>query len=485
MRRKGRWHGGSALRGVAWLSLGEGVQRVLALVLFAYLSRKVSVEQNGWYGLWAAATPLFIVIINAGGSDVLLRDAAAGSPQAGAVRLSLLWTQAIFFAALLAFTRAACQVAGFEPALQAILLAGVAAAWCWTVVRMHLALLMADGRFAQAGVLTAATRLGVVAGALALLYGGYGVWAVCWWVVPVYAGAAFAAWRMSGAPAPTLQRPDKAVLHYALREGIVLAGGGLAATAYYGLDMALLQALVSSQSAGYYALGTRFFLLLMAFPEVITQIIYPLLSRHAAASPPRQAALLARCLKHALGLALPAALGMTLLTGGIVALLAGPRYGPSTLAVTLLTWTWTLETLNWLLVAYLRASGRQRIVLYAYAAAAALKGGLAIYLVPRYGAYTLLALNILLSGGVTAVLFAVSAHRLQGAGLIPRVLAFIPRLSAACLFLAAVVWILRPFPVLIAVIAGLAAYLAALQTFSLFDRRDRVAIRLALGRRTG
>ena len=69
---------GSHGRNLAILIAAEAVQKVLTVVLFVLISRGLSVEDNGRYGLFTTLFPLMVVWINMGMYDVAVRDIARG-----------------------------------------------------------------------------------------------------------------------------------------------------------------------------------------------------------------------------------------------------------------------------------------------------------------------------------------------------------------------------------------------------------------------
>ncbi len=72
-------------RNLAALLAGEAVQKIIALLLFMALSRWLTIEENGRYGLFTAVFPLMVVFLNMGFYDVAVRDIAQHPDRAGAL----------------------------------------------------------------------------------------------------------------------------------------------------------------------------------------------------------------------------------------------------------------------------------------------------------------------------------------------------------------------------------------------------------------
>ncbi len=239
---------------------------------------------------------------------------------------------------------------------------------------------------------------------------------------------------------------------------------------FFKVDVVLLQALRGDAMVGWYTAAHRWIDGLQIIPSFFTFAVFPVISRQAVED---RAALL-RSYRLAIKLlvltAIPAALTCTLLARVLVGVLSGAQFLPhGAIALQITVWSILIGWINSLTNYVLIALNRQRQVALALGLAAAFNITFNLVLIPRFG-YTAAAVALILSEGV--LLSGTSYFLRRDLGPIGwgRTLG---RLAIAGLVAGAVAAVLVPSSALLALVAGLVAYLAAIPLLRVFTPEER------------
>jgi len=469
-------------RNLSWMLIAEIIQKVLALVLFTYATRKLGLTENGWYGTYLAMFAVLVTIINGGFYDVAVRDIAQTPARVHGLVSTSLVLQLFLGAVVMGGIGLAAWLLRYPGALQQILVVGTVGAMLWAHIRMQYAVAAARERFKIISLLNIVLRSVIVAASLALLYLGYGAFALVVVLIPISAAQVLVAYVSLGAAGGVYRfRPNLPDARYLLRQGVPIALGGIAATAYYSLDIPLLTSLGAPDAPGYYANGMRFFLLCLTLADLLANVTYPIFSRKANGPEEDQRFALMRCMKASALAALPLAVGGSVLCQAIVITLCGERYLPSAPAVAVLMWVLAGEMLSNTLVLYLRAKMRQRVPAIIYSAALAAKVLLAFWVIPRYGMNGFLAMNLALSAAMTASLLLAARRVLPSLCLRATARTVYFRPFIASLIMGAALWPIRHAFIGLTVPAGVAVYAMALWALGGLDEFDRRMLKGTLG----
>ncbi len=464
---------GSHGRNLAIMIASEAVQKVLTLALFVLISRGLSVEDNGRYALFTTLFPLMVVWINMGMYDVAVRDIARDPASAGMIIGAARQPQLLLWMAVFALVSLLSPY-GDTPLLECSALVVLPAAFG----RMFVAPFAAAGRFGPPALLQVTLRASILAVSMVvLLMGGDVSLLVLVLVVPyalwMYSGAFWAS-RACGA---FMERPQTSVTRYLLRQGIPIAAGGLFATLFFSMDLPLLGMHATPEAQGYYAIGARFMWMLFPVVDILSSVVYPVLSRKAGGT--EEGFALGRVFKAAWLLGLPMAVGGAVLAGPITVLLAGEKFLPGAYAVGGLTAALALFLVSAVATVHLRAQGRQMTATIVMAVACAAK---ALLLVVSAGqGMTLVGINLALGGLIAALLVGCAAKTAAG---FPwrNVFGALLRAVAAALAMALVLWPLRGSTPFLTIPLGAGVYLCAAWVLGAVDTWDRALFRAALRR---
>ncbi len=185
-----------------------------------------------------------------------------------------------------------------------------------------------------------------------------------------------------------------------------MAVGRVAGTSYYRIDMPVLRLVGSPGMAMEYAVGPRFFVLLTTLPNALESIFFPILSRKTSAGADGSGFVIERFVKLTWLVALPMAVGMTMVGEDVVRLLAGEQYLNGVPVVVMFTWVVALAMLDRVAVVYLRAAGRQSTVMWIYCAALAAKSALCVPAIWIWGINGVIGISLACSAAITLYIFA-------------------------------------------------------------------------------
>jgi len=159
----------------------------------------------------------------------------------------------------------------------------------------------------------------------------------------------------------------------------------LTAALYADIDKLFLFSIQSASSLGIYAATYKLVAIPIQFSNAFHRALYPVLSKHAAAS---DRALLAntyeRSIRYLAFGAVPIGIGMTVFAEPILRATYGQDYVGGTIALQILVWAYVLEFFNPFFSRVLFAIGKERLVLSAVVSGTACNIIFNIILIPTY-----------------------------------------------------------------------------------------------------
>lgn len=389
-------------RNSALMFAAQFVARASGLVVFATVTRFLSVEEIGLFGYAMSMVGFLTIVVDFGFDMVVTREAARGmGPQAAGVALRLKTLQfAVFFPVLVA---GAWLQAGKGPALLAVALLG-AAVWHESANRTVAACYLARGR-AEYGVVSEASaaivRLLLVP---MLLLGGARVVGVAagYWAASAATVAVLAAWAWRHGFRAEFFRP-RGDSRRVFGEAAAFAAYGLLFTVSFRLDMVMLKGVRPDDEVGRYYAAFRVIEAMLVLPAVVTGAVYPLLSRLDGDGDREGFGRACAGATRALAVAgVGAALAVAAAAPLVIRLVAGPGYDGAAVYLRWLLASFVLVDLQCVSLVALNAVGRQRANVWVMLVGAAAKLAWNLSLIPTHGAIAASVGSVVVSGIVTA-----------------------------------------------------------------------------------
>ncbi len=247
---------------------------------------------------------------------------------------------------------------------------------------------------------------------------------------------------------PTL-RGGRALWHAALP----VAGAWLLGRLYGNFDMVLVSFMRTDAEVGWYGAAYRLLSPFFLLRYSISYSLMPVMARLLAESPERIANLVNRLVRLAIFAAIPMGVGGMMLAEPLVKLIYGAAFAPASVPLAWLVWSAALLLLNVLGMALLYAAGQQRRVLQLTAVAVVVNLGLNLGLIPLLGIQGA-AMAMVGSDLVMLILYAWWTRSLVRVELG----AYGAKVAAAVVAMAAVIWWLADWNVVVAAVAGSLVY---------------------------
>lgn len=375
-------------------AVGMAAQLVIKILSFGFsvlIVRRLGVEAYGQYAAVLAFGALFVFLADLGLSPYAVReiarrrDAVDGTEQANRVFGNIIVLR--FLLALLA----------------ALLLIGTA----WLTGRPlimigaialgTLGLIMYSFQGASDAMLAGFERLDLSAGAKVLyqiifvlvgagaLLFGFGYYGL---IIANLLGIllmTLACWRGARSLGLRPARPNPADWLALLRASLPFGIIGFTLGLSYKFDSVLLNIFRSDAETGYYNAAYNLVFSTVILSNVINTALYPSLTRQAATGPDMLPAIYARALRYLLVLALPIAVGASILADQLVPFLFKAEYLPAVPALQIVIWVVPLMFCSEFLGYVVLIRGQERSAARAIVISTSINVGLNLLLVPLFG----------------------------------------------------------------------------------------------------
>lgn len=438
------------------LGAGEMAARVIAFGASIVLARRLGAAGFGVVA-FATALVLYLARVADAGVDFALgiRTIAAARDRLPVLVPAVLTLRLSLALALIAVCSVAALLLLPEPdgmvvALYSFTLIGVAASTRWVHVGMErtrlVGLARATGEAAMLVLigLTVHRAADLYRAPLAQLAGDL-----------LAAGILAVALRRSGLDLRL--RWDGAVARTILRQAVPYVGSTLLGLFIYNADLILLRLFGDVQVVGYYAAAYAPVSFLINIGVAYALSLLPTLTR-LGSDPVGQRELYHTSAAHILALAIPVAVGGSLVATQLVALVYGDAFAPAASAMAILLWSVPFSAVRDAPVMVLMAHGRERILFRVTALSAGASLLLNLVLIPRFGMTGAAIATVLTEAFRMSVAF-LEARRL---GLPIPWVARLWKPAAAAAAMAAILLVMPTYPLALRIAAGLAAYGTAL-----------------------
>ncbi len=446
-----------------------------ALVMF----RILQAEGIGAYTFAGVLVGYFDILVGFGLGTLITREvardhAAARRYLGNALALRLvLWLGSVGLAAVLVGPLAGGL--GITPPLALTIWLLVAALLPGILSGTISALFMARERMDAPAVVTVLTTLLKVSLGLVALLGGWGYVGLAG--VSVLTNVLTAA-VLVGLYARTFGWPglelDFAFQPRLARTSLPLLVNSLLNTLFFRIDAVLLKPIAGDLALGWYSTAYKFIDGLQIIPSSFVLAVFPLLSRHAAGDRARLTRVCSVALKALLVLALPIAVGTTILAEPIILLLAGPSYLPEAArALQVLIWFLPFSFVNGLTQYILIALDRQRAITAGFVIGTAFNLTANLLLIPTYGYLAASAVTVASELVLLVPFWRVIQRELPDVSLAR--LGWRP--ASAALIMAGPVWLAAGVSSILAILVGALAYGVALVALRALDADDWAMLR--------
>ena len=470
--------GSRAVRNTVLLLAARSASRVIALITVFATAAGLGDAGFGQFQTAVVYMSLVSVVVDLGFNTLYVREAARHPSELGRYLRNVLSSRLLLAALALAVLAAALAIPRLDwlllPAFATMLLAAYA-----NVLRSTF---YATGRLTYEAVAIVIESVIL----LALVLAGVRSHAPVSWYLWAYA-ASYAFSCVYFALVTSVLRIaslgwqlEPAFLLEQLRMSLPFAATFILTTVYFKSDVPILQQFRSFEEVGWYQFAYKPFESLLFIPTTMLNVAFPLLGIYHRQSRERFLETVNRFFKALIAIGWPISVGTVLLAPGINGLFdRSGRFGPAAPALAVLGVGIVLMFVTNAFIGALNASDRQGLFTWAALVSLIANVALNFALIPAFGylgaswATNLTELVLLATGWamVARTIGRVPIHRLSW------------RILLAGVVMAVPLWFMRGvtgWPVLIAILVGMAIYTAALVLLRAFDRDEIALLRRAL-----
>jgi O-antigen/teichoic acid export membrane protein len=204
---------------------------------------------------------------------------------------------------------------------------------------------------------------------------------------------------------------DKKLIREMVRESYPLLLNHFLATIFFQIDIVILQAIKGALTVAQYGTSYKWLLAVNIVPSFFTQALFPMMSRQARENKESLKRTYSFGLKLLVALALPIAVGFTVLATVLTLILAGASYLPNgAIALRIMIWSIPLGWINSLTQYALIALNLQRYITRAFFVAVLFNIISNIIFIPIYG-FRAAAVTTILSELILLIPFTILMHR--------------------------------------------------------------------------
>lgn len=461
--------------------LGQITVKALSVVFAIFVVRRLGDAGYGLYTTALAYVGMLAILSDLGLAPYMVREVAKNPDRTSALFANAVLLRLMLSAGTLVVIVGSALILRRSPEL----VLGTAIAACtlfiYAVAGPIESLFIARERLDFLSLMNVLQQMGFVVLGTVALVSGLGFTGLLVASLGSLMLATAAGWRLLRRTGGAQWRPNPrlwpALLKAALPFGVIGFSLGLS----YKVDTVLLQYFYGDAVTGWYNAAYNLIFLVMMVSHAVNLALYPALCRQYAADPKRMPALYTQALKYLFVIAIPIAVGTTVLAKPLIRLLYTDQFAPSVLPLQILIWVLPLMFLTELLGNVTIIHDQEKKVARALLVSTAVNVALNLVLIPRWG---------LLAASVVTVLTEMILAG-QYLWLLRRELAMVdfravfmkPGLAAGLMGLA--VFLARGANFFLAIALGAVIYLGLLTLTGSVGRQEAILLGDLMRRRAG
>ena len=377
----------SVAKNTAFMTVASVGQKVIAFVYFVIIARAVGVENLGFYTAALSFAAIFVVLVDIGFSNVLIRESSKKQEDTQR-NLSTVLGAKIFFAVIAYFALVITSlIVGNEPVLKGLIyVAGITMIFDSLLLSLYGALrVFGDLRY-EALASMASQFATLVLGGFFLLLKLPLVWLMVAFTVPSILNTSFAATVLYRKhKIKIVPKLDRKILKAFFYIAFPFALAAIFVRIYTHIDAILLLRLAGEAEAGLYSVAAKIVGAFLFIPGALIAALYPRFAEHFVHDKTRLAYLFEQSMKYVFLVALPIAVGIGVLAYQIVPLAFGAEYLSTVPALQILLAGMLFTFSAFPIGALLNACDRQKTQSVIVGVVMAVDVALNVILIPKYG----------------------------------------------------------------------------------------------------
>ena len=390
-------------KNTAFMTLASVGQKIISFVYFAIVAGHIGVANTGKYFFALSFTTVFVVFVDLGLTNVLVREGARFREKGQEYLGTILGLKLILGVLSYAAAIIIIHLLRYPAETRALIyLSGVTMLFDSTHLTLY-GVLRAMGHLQyESGSIVASQLITLVLGTAFLFFGFPLIFLILAFTIPSALNVCFAATvlarRYGVSLMPTYHRDTARKV---ITIAIPFAIAAVLARLYSYADTMILSKMAGDTAIGLYSIAYKVTFAFQFVPLALVAATYPRFSEYFAHNRGRLAFVFERSLKYLLIIVIPVVVGISLLAEDIIASVFKPEYIPAIPALRILLISLVFSYASFPIGAFLNACDRQSIQTKIVAGALIVNVAGNILLIPRFGivgsAYAALIGNILLT----------------------------------------------------------------------------------------
>lgn len=434
-------------------------QKIISLAYFIILARALGPQDTGKYVFALSFTTLFVVLVDLGLANVLIRESARTKERIAEYLSTILGMKAFLGVIAYALMLLSVNAMGYDAETRLLVsISGVTMLFDSANLSLFGALRALGHLSYEAGGMVASQACTLILGTLVLAFDMPLPYLLAAFTIPSMLNSCFAALVLRrGFGISPLPRFDVALARSFARIAVPFALAAVFARVYSYIDSILLSKIAGHAAVGWYGIATKTAVAFQFIPSALVAAIYPRFCESYAGNRKGVSSLFFDSMKYLSIVAIPISLGIAILAEDIVLLLYSREYMPAVLPLQLLIVGMIFSFMSFPIGALLNACNRQGIQTTIVGGVMAVNIAMNLALVPAHAAAGAalagLVCNILLvAAGYIAASRTVGLHHAALALSVARVS------FAGCAMAASVFLLHGRFPLGIVIAAGAMIY---------------------------
>jgi len=463
----------SITKNTAFMTIASIGQKVVSFVYFTMIARQIGAEGTGKYFFALSFTTIFVVFVDLGFTNVLVREAAKAKDKIQSYLSTILAGKIVFGVLSYIVVFFIINLMGYPIETRHLV---YLSAITMLFDSLHLTLYgvlraIGDLRY-EAGSIVASQIITLGLGSYFLYHDYPLIYLILAFTIASACNVLFVStlthfkFRLSLVP-----RFDKSTFFHLGAIAIPFAVAGILARVYGYVDSVILSKMAGDIAVGWYSIPYKITFAFQFVPLALVATLYPRLSEAYAHDRMRLAYMFERAMKYLLIIAFPIAIGISVLARDIVLSLYTAEYEPSILPLQILVLSLIFSFLSFPIGAFLNACDRQVTQTKIVACVLTVNVIMNILLIPSLGvvgaALSAFVGNFLMTiiGYIFVPRVAVISHRYIAKA--------VGQIACSALVMGALVWLVNQYTsYLIAIVGGAIVYSVMLFATRALTRRD-------------
>ncbi len=461
-------------KNTAFLVFGDLISKILSLLLIVFFARHLGDVVLGKYSFAFAFTGLFFIIADFGLTPLITREVARNKEKAAkfianTAVMRLVLSILVFFLIVVSL-----RLIQYSPLTTKAVYLIAASRIFLNLSGVFRSIFKAFETMEYEFLIIITERIFTCSAGILVLFLGYGLIAVSW-IIALGSFlslllSAFYVFRTFAKPKLEL---DFEFWKYASKESFPFLLSGIFFMIYYQIDTVMLSMMEGDAVVGWYSAAYRLVTPLGFIPGAFVASLFPVMSRYFVSSPESLKFAYEKAFKYLLILALPLAVGTTLLADKVIIAVYSYEFSNSIIALQILIWSEAIIFLNAVFGTVINSINKQKVNTYLTGINAVFNVVLNLLLIPTFSfvGASIATVATQLVGGTMA--FCYLRKNFHSPGLI----SILWRSVFASLLMGGVVVLLRSLPIPVIVVLSGITYFLAIIVLKGIDKEDIIMIR--------